>query len=207
MSTKSLGPVKPTGTVQSDNVLRHAWMATGAAFGLVAAGMLLVSTFAQGSVLGLVGALLLLDFGVAALILAFIFSIQAMRQNRSVAVAPLFLSAFMTLLRPDRDTRGIRPVLRLERVTERPAFDPVGGTLKVPHIPPVDAPDPFPVSAQIDTVAALAGVKALWPPGIGKTIAGLGYFVSPGARVAFGDVPPSLCALVSSRATAHFDGA
>jgi hypothetical protein len=96
MSTKSLGPVTPTGTGQAGNVLRHAWVATGAAFGLVAAGMLVVSTFEQGSVLGLVGALVLLGFGVAALILAFIFSIRAMRQGRSVAVAPLLLSAFVT---------------------------------------------------------------------------------------------------------------
>ena len=96
MSTRSLGPVTPTGTERSGNALREAWVATGAAFGLVGAGMLVVSTFEQGSVLGLVGALLLLGVGVVALILAFIFSVRAMRQGRSVAIAPLLLSAFMT---------------------------------------------------------------------------------------------------------------
>lgn len=96
MSTKSLGPVTSTGTEQAGNVLRRAWVATGAAFGLVGAGMLVVSTFAQGSVLGLVGALLLLGFGVAALILAFFSSIQAMRQGRSLAIAPFLLSSFLT---------------------------------------------------------------------------------------------------------------
>ena len=59
------------------------------------AGMLVVSTFEQGSLLGLVGALLLLGVGVVALILAFIFSVRAMRQGRSVAIAPLLLSAFV----------------------------------------------------------------------------------------------------------------
>ena len=95
MSTTSLGPVTPTGTERGGNALRHAWVATGAAFGLVAAGMLVVSTFEQGSVLALVGALLLLGFGLVALILAFTFSIRAMRQGRSVAMAPLLLSAFV----------------------------------------------------------------------------------------------------------------
>jgi hypothetical protein len=96
MSTKSLGPVTSTGTEQAGNVLRRAWVATAAAFGLVGGGMLVVSTSAQGSVLGLVGALLLLAFGMAALILAFIFSIRAMRQGRSLAIAPFLLCAFMT---------------------------------------------------------------------------------------------------------------
>ena len=96
MSTKSLGLVTPAGAVPAGHVLRHAWVATGAAFGLVAAGMLVVSTFAQGSVLGLVGALLLLGFGVAALILAFVFSIQGMRKGRSAAVAPLLISALVS---------------------------------------------------------------------------------------------------------------
>ena len=96
MSTRSLGPVTPTGTERSGNVLRDAWVATGAAFGLVGAGVLVVSTFEQGSVLGLVGALLLLGVGVVALILAFIFSVRAMRQGRPVAIAPLLLSAFVT---------------------------------------------------------------------------------------------------------------
>lgn len=96
MSTRSLGPVTPTGSERSGNALRDAWAATGAAFGLVGAGMLVVSTFEQGSVLGLVAALLLLGVGMASLILAFISSVRAVRQGRSVAIAPLLLSALVT---------------------------------------------------------------------------------------------------------------
>lgn len=95
MSTRSLGPVTPTGTVRSGTALRDAWVATGAAFGLVGAGMLVVPTFAQGSLLGLVGALLLLGVGSVALIRAFIFSVRAIRQGRSAAIAPLLLSALV----------------------------------------------------------------------------------------------------------------
>lgn len=96
MSTKSLGPVTPTVTSREGNALRDAWVATVAALALVALGMLVVSTFEQGSVLGLVGALLLLGVGVVALILAFVFSVRAMRQGRTVAMAPLLLSTFVT---------------------------------------------------------------------------------------------------------------
>lgn len=95
MSTKSLGPVTPTGIERSGNALRDAWVATGAAFGLVSAGILVGYAFEQGSVLALVGGLLLLGVGVVALILAIIFSFRAIRQGRSVAMAPLLLSAFM----------------------------------------------------------------------------------------------------------------
>lgn len=96
MSTKSLGPVTQTVTSREGNALRDAWVATVAALALVALGMLVVSTFEQGSVLGLVGALLLLGVGVVALILAFVFSVRAMRQGRTVAMAPLLLSTFVT---------------------------------------------------------------------------------------------------------------
>ena len=96
MSTRSLGPVAPTGTERSGNALRDAWVAAGAAFGLVGAGMLIVSTFDKGSVLGLVGALLLFGVGMVALILAVILSVRAIRQGRSVGIAPLLLSAFVT---------------------------------------------------------------------------------------------------------------
>jgi hypothetical protein len=95
MSTRSLRPVTPTGTERSGNALRDAWVATGAAFGLVAAGILVSSTYEQGSVLALVGALLLRGVGVVALIPAFIFSVRAIRQGRSAAIAPLLLSAFV----------------------------------------------------------------------------------------------------------------
>lgn len=79
-------------TSRSSVFLRDAWVATGAAFGLLAAGVMVET---KGSVLGLVGALLLRGAGVVALIFAFTFSIRAMRQGRSVAIAPLLLSAFM----------------------------------------------------------------------------------------------------------------
>jgi hypothetical protein len=70
-------------------------MATGVAFALIAAGMLVVSTFAHGSVIGLVGALLLLGVGIAALFPAFIHSIRALRQGRPAGIAPLLVSAFV----------------------------------------------------------------------------------------------------------------
>jgi hypothetical protein len=70
-------------------------VATGAAFGLVAAGILVTSTYEQGSVLALAGALLLRGVGVVALIPAFIFSVRAIRQGHSAAMAPLLLSAFV----------------------------------------------------------------------------------------------------------------
>jgi hypothetical protein len=95
MSTKSLGPVTPAGTERGGNVLRDAWVATGAAFGLVSAGILFGYAFEQGSVLALAGSLLLLGAGVVALILAIFFSVRAIRRGRSVAMAPLLLSAFM----------------------------------------------------------------------------------------------------------------
>ncbi len=67
-------------------------MATGAAFGLVAGGLLVVSTSEQGAVLALLAALLLLG---VALILGVARSIRALRLGRSAAIAPLLLSAFL----------------------------------------------------------------------------------------------------------------
>lgn len=93
MTTNPVGHTTPTG--RSANALRDAWVAAATAFGLVAAGMLVVTTSEYGSVLALVGALLLLGTGVAALIATFIFAVRAIRQGRSAAVAPLLLAAFM----------------------------------------------------------------------------------------------------------------
>jgi hypothetical protein len=70
-------------------------VATGAAFGLVAGGLLVVSTSEQGAVLALLAALLLLGIGVVALILGVARSIRALRLGRSAAIAPLLLSAFL----------------------------------------------------------------------------------------------------------------
>ncbi len=70
-------------------------MATGAAFGLVAGGLLVVSTSEQGAVLALLAALLLLGIGVVALILGVARSIRALRLGRPAAIAPLLLSAFL----------------------------------------------------------------------------------------------------------------
>lgn len=88
-------PLGPTGTVAGADTLRHAWVSAATAFGLVAAGMLVVSTSDQGSVPALVGALLLLATGVVCLVWALVFSVRAIRQGRSAAVAPLLLSALM----------------------------------------------------------------------------------------------------------------
>lgn len=85
--------VTPTGPQLAGHVLRDAWVATGTAAGLVLAGMLVVSTFEEGSVLGLVGALVLLVAGLTAVVLGIVWAIRAIRLGRTVAMAPLLLAA------------------------------------------------------------------------------------------------------------------
>ncbi|MCU0263478.1 MAG: hypothetical protein MUF09_07355 [Candidatus Nanopelagicales bacterium] len=95
MGTKSLGPVTPTGTERSGNVLRDAWVATGAGVGGILAGMLVISISEEGSLLALVGALLLLVAGLVGLIVGIVWSVRAIRQGRAVAIAPLLLDGFL----------------------------------------------------------------------------------------------------------------
>jgi hypothetical protein len=95
MSPQSVSPIPSSETEQGGNALRQAWVATGAAFGLVGAGMLVVSTFEQGSALALVGALLLLGVGLVALLLALTYSVRAIRHGRSAGIAPLLLAAWV----------------------------------------------------------------------------------------------------------------
>jgi hypothetical protein len=63
MSTRSVGSVTPTRSHRGRSTLRDAWVATGAGLGGILAGILVVSTSEEGSLLALVGALLLLAGG------------------------------------------------------------------------------------------------------------------------------------------------